>query len=798
MAEYNSVIKVLLVEDDPRHMRLIHDLLAEARGAPFILECAYDLAMGRELLQEEDVDVILLDLMLPDSQGLDSFARVQAQAPGMPIVVLTGLDDEATGVKAVQQGAQDYLIKDFVDGGLLARAMRYAIERKRTEVELRRYQDHLKELVGERTSALREANARLRQEVAERKRLEDEARRGEERFRTVADFTYDWEYWVDPQGHYLYVSPACERITGYSAEAFMDDPALFERIVHPDDYKKVMTHWYEELRNHAPRSMEFRVIDRDGAVCWIEHVCQTVYDDEGRSLGVRASNRDITARKRMQKDLRIRSRAIATSISGFAISNMLGVLTYVNPAFLEMWGYASVGDVLGRSATDFWRCEDEANRVIDAVSHEGRWEGELVALRADGTTFDVQVMASIVPGDDDQSLGMMASFVDITARKRAERALAEHAQALQESERRLKAAQRLGRMGDWSYDVASGQITWSEMTYALYERDPALGPPAFEEGVALYHPQDAARLRENVRQAIEEGEPYHMDLRVVLPGGRVAYFFAIGTPVTDSDGRVVKLLGTVQDVTERQRAEALLEQRAQALQRTNAELQQLAYAISHDVAAPLRVIKFEAERVAERCCDLLDDAAGDSLHYIVEEAVWMERLIHDLREYSRVHSRGEPLEPTDCEKVLANVLYRLQFDIEAQHARVTQDALPTVSGDEAQLEQLFQNLISNALKFQPPNASEADKLPHVHISAERLRDEDQWRFAVQDNGIGIPEKDYARIFEFFQRLHTQEEYEGTGMGLAICKRIVERHGGRIWVESEVGKGTTFYFTLPTV
>jgi PAS domain S-box-containing protein len=677
MIEQDPIINVLLIEDDPRHVRLIQDLLAEARGAPFILECAYDLAMGRELLQEKDVDVILLDLMLPDSQGLDTFVQMQGQAPDMPIVVLTGLDNEATGVKAVQQGAQDYLIKDYVDGGGLSRAMRYAIERKRTEVELRRYQEHLEELVEARTSALREANARLREEIAERERVEEEVRRSEERFRTVADFTYDWEYWVDPQGNYLYVSPACERITGYSAAAFMDAPALFEKIIHPDDYEKVMTHWREELDSPAVRSLEFRIVTRDGAVRWIEHLCQTVYDDEEHSLGVRASNRDITQRKQ------------------------------------------------------------------------------------------------------------------------TEQVLAVHTQALEESERRLQAAQRLGRMGDWTYDVASGHITWSAMTYALYERDPALGPPAFEEGVDLYHPQGAARLRENVRRAIEEGVPYQMDLRVTLPSGRSVYFFAIGTPVMDNEGHVIKLRGTVQDVTERQQAEMLLEQKAQALQRINAELQQLAYAISHDVAAPLRVIKFEAERVAERCCDLLDDEASDSLRYIVEEAMWMDRLIRDLREYSRVHSRGEPLAPTDCEQALANVLYRLHFEIEAQHAQVTHDVLPSVSGDEAQLEQLFQNLISNALKFQPRSrplqVSEAEELPRVHISAERQ--DGMWRFAVQDNGIGIPEKDYARIFEFFQRLHTQEEYEGTGMGLAICKRIVERHGGRIWVESEVGKGTTFYFTL---
>ena len=183
----------------------------------------------------------------------------------------------------------------------------------------------------------------------------------------------------------------------------------------------------------------------------------------------------------------------------------------------------------------------------------------------------------------------------------------------------------------------------------------------------------------------------------------------------------------------------------------------------------------------------LDADADEFIAFAVDGGKRMQRLIHDLLAYSRVGTRGKPLVPTDCEEILATTLTNLKIAIDERGALITHDPLPTVNADAVQLTQLFQNLIGNALKFCREGA------PHVHVAARR--DGAEWIFSVADNGIGIDPKDFERIFQIFQRLHTREEFPGTGIGLAVCKKIVERHGGRIWVESTPGKGSTFYFSL---
>jgi len=244
------------------------------------------------------------------------------------------------------------------------------------------------------------------------------------------------------------------------------------------------------------------------------------------------------------------------------------------------------------------------------------------------------------------------------------------------------------------------------------------------------------------------------------------------------------------DITERKAAEKALKKKTEELARSNKDLEQFAYVASHDLQEPLRMVTSYVQLLAKRYQGKLDTEADEFIDFAADGAVRMWKLINDLLTYSRVGTQGKELSPTDSEAVLALSLNDLKLAIEENGVLVTHDPLPTVMADHSQLGQLFQNLIGNAIKFR------SNEPPRVHLSASR--NGNGWTFSVTDNGIGIAAEYSERIFVIFQRLHSRKEYAGTGIGLAICKKIVERHGGRIWMESEVGKGATFYFILPAV
>jgi PAS domain S-box-containing protein len=242
------------------------------------------------------------------------------------------------------------------------------------------------------------------------------------------------------------------------------------------------------------------------------------------------------------------------------------------------------------------------------------------------------------------------------------------------------------------------------------------------------------------------------------------------------------------EVADRRAAEEALARHAQELAHSNAELEQFASVVSHDLQEPLRMIASYVGLIAKRYRGRLDDDADEFIGYVVDGAARMHQLISDLLSYSRVGTRGKPFGPVNCDELLTRVLSDLSVSVAQTGAVVTRETLPTVSGDELQLGQVFQNLLSNALKFHGAT------VPHVHLSAHRIGCE--WQFAVRDDGIGIAPEYAERIFLTFHRLHTTAEYAGTGIGLAIAKKIVERHGGRIWVDSHPGAGATFLFTVP--
>jgi PAS domain S-box-containing protein len=292
---------------------------------------------------------------------------------------------------------------------------------------------------------------------------------------------------------------------------------------------------------------------------------------------------------------------------------------------------------------------------------------------------------------------------------------------------------------------------------------------------------DAERYRADDREVMESGTPkLDYEEPIPLPDGTVRWARTSKVPLSDRDGHVIGMLGTFEDITERKRAQ-------EELERSNRELEQFAYVASHDLQEPLRMVSSFVQLLARRYGDLLDADGRSYVEFAVEGAQRAQQLIDDLLKFSRVGTRGQDLRPIRADAALDQALANLSLAILESGAAVEREPLPMVLADESQLAQVFQNLVANAVKFR------GETPPRIRVTA--ARGEIGWVFAVADNGIGIEPRFHDRVFAIFQRLHTRKEFPGTGIGLALVRKIVERHGGRAWVESAPGAGATFYFTL---
>ena len=401
---------------------------------------------------------------------------------------------------------------------------------------------------------------------------------------------------------------------------------------------------------------------------------------------------------------------------------------------------------------------------------------EIEALNIHGGRFPVEssMSAREVPG------GWIYTCIvrDIGDRKRSEGALR------QSEERNRKLVEFLPKMigvhvkQKWVYMNPAGlKLLGARSEGELLGRD-------LQEIVS---PEFRDLVRSRVEQVQEKGlsAPEIEEQFVRLDGAKVDV--SVSAVPIDYQGETGVLV-FAEDISTRKKAEEELRRSHDELERSNAELQQFAYVASHDLQEPLRMVSSYMALMERRYKGQLDADADDFIGYAVDGAKRMRMLINDLLEYSRVGTHGKTLGPVDCETLLSRVLDHLQLLIEDSGATVTHDHLPTVIGDDAQLMRLFQNLIHNSLKFKN------DSPPLIHVSAEQSYG--NWLFSFHDDGIGIDPQYADRIFVIFQKLHNRDEYPGTGIGLAICKKIVERHGGHIWVQSEQGKGATFFFTIP--
>lgn len=460
----------------------------------------------------------------------------------------------------------------------------------------------------------------------------------------------------------------------------------------------------------------------------------------------------------------------------FAVDDK-GVITFANSALARIHGLQDPEELLGRNFMEFLpaglRAEMENELRSTAESGDVPEARELPIVRGDGRTALIEVRPAPVM-DGGRVTGVRGVVRDITGRKEAE-------ERLRQSEKTLQ------KVLD---SLPCGVVIVGRDKKVRYLNQVALaltGHESEEQVVGKLCNEVFCPAEKDECPIIDLGQEIDNAERVLLTAdGREIPVLKSVVPV-ELNGEEV-LLETLIDITERREAEERLQKYADELRRSNGELEHFAYIASHDLQEPLRKIAGFTELLAKRYTGKLGPDADRFVAHVVDSTSRMRALINDLLSYSRITTRGKELSPVDLNPVLERVLSDMELAIKESGASVVSDTLPTVAADESQMGQVFQNLISNALKFR------GAEQPMVRISAGR-RDGD-WVLSVRDNGMGFEPEYSERVFLMFQRLHARTEYPGTGIGLALCKKIIERHGGRIWVEPEPGKGSTFHFTIP--
>ena len=413
--------------------------------------------------------------------------------------------------------------------------------------------------------------------------------------------------------------------------------------------------------------------------------------------------------------------------------------------------------------------------IDEAIRTKSSFELEHRVVDKDGTVAWIVSRATPLLGENGEITRWLGAANDVTERVERER-------YLEDAKERLEAAAEAGAVGTWEWNISDDQM----VTGASFAKKFGIDPEAATEGVSFdqflsaIHDDDRERIKRKVEDAIESGEEYKEEYRVWDDDDELRWVVARGHIEYDDDGTPVSFPGALVDITERKKFERRLEE-------SNERLEQFAYAASHDLQEPLRMVSSYLQLIESRYKDDLDDDGEEFLEFAIDGADRMRDMIEGLLKYSRVDRQDDPVESIDLNAVLEDVLADLHVQIVESDAEVTVEDLPRLRGDASQLRQLFQNLFDNAITYS------GDEPPQIHVSADRRNN--NWVISVDDEGIGIDPKDQDRIFTVFNRLHSHEAYEGTGIGLALCQRIVERHGGKIWVDSEPGEGATFSFTL---
>ena len=638
----------------------------------------------------------------------------------------------------------------------------------------------LEKRVGERTDDLEAALATLRQRKAELRMVTDTAHVG----LVIVDARHRYRYANRTYCEILKL-PTFDLVGRAVAEVL---PNVYATQIRPRLERAFGGEKVEYLL-HVPNA------DEAGTSRHFSVSYGPVMDGAERVVVVAIA--DVTARKQGE-ELAARLAAIVASSSDAIIGKDLeGIVTSWNAGAEAVFGFAAA-DMVGRPITRLIpaaRIHEEQTilehiRRGDPVRHF-----ETQRQHADGRLLDVSITVSPIRDGEGKVVGASKVARDVTEAKRVQR-------ALRESEERLRLAIDAARLGTWETNYRTGKLVWSTRQEEMMGFAPGTFPGTLEAFLALVHPDDRARLAEAQREAMKPGGSYQAELRFVRHDGSVRWGFVRGQVLRGPDGQPERMLGIELDVTERRQTEeavrrlnAELEHRVRErtaqLESANKELESFSYTVSHDLRAPLRAINGFSLAVEEDYGALLPEEGRRFLQKVRDGASRMGRLIDDLLAFSRLGRTPLGRQAVDMEVIVRESLAELGWPIAGRTIELRAGSMPVTEADPALLKQVWVNLLSNALKHTRKRA-------HAVIETGCVEQGGETVFFVRDNGSGFDPRYAHKLFGVFQRLHRAEDYEGTGVGLAIVQRVVQRHGGRVWAESALESGATFYFTLGVV
>jgi len=466
-----------------------------------------------------------------------------------------------------------------------------------------------------------------------------------------------------------------------------------------------------------------------------------------------------------------------------------GRVTRMNGEASRLTGWQEE-EATGRQFGDIMTLVNSRTRVsvaspIQHVLREGKTVGlanHTTLISRTGREWQIADSAAPIRNSDGHLLGIVMVFRDVTEEYAAREVLAHR-------KRQLDLALDAAGMGIWDWEIANNRVEWIGHQAALFGIRPEDFDGSLTSTQALVHPDDWDMTIAGALATSRDGADYDQTFRTVWPDGSLHRIRAVAKLIRDDDGKPWRVIGTAQDITDQKLAEERLLATVDALSRSNVELERFAYVASHDLQEPIRSMVAYSQLLGQRYGDSLDADAKAFLGFIIQGAKRMQALVLDLLEYSQASAGGRPFAPVDMREVVSAACANLTQAIADSKANIQVEEMPTVLGDESQLVSLMQNLIGNAVKFHLPGVS-----PCVTLSAHIA--DCTATIEVADNGIGIDPVDQSKVFEIFKRLHTPQDYPGTGVGLSLAVRIIERHGGAIHLDSALGQGSRFRVTLP--